>query len=743
MTTDLVAPLVWHPQVHEWLIQDNYKEAISFYEQEIEADPENQVNYWHLGLLLLLDGQEAEAQTAWLIGMATGDSEQIEAWTLGLIRVLQQEIERREAKEDYLTAWILRQHLREIYPDHIDNLLRLVILSGLLERLTPEVFAEIRLIELLQTAQSIEIDFHRLMEALQSTLELLAPDVIILEFTKACCTHIRVKDPSVFRTVLLDAAFRIAHTLRCYELAAELLKQYISLDPNDVEVLGNLAIFCQDAGDYDAGIEIAQLRYELVTNPAEQIFSSHLILRGLMSAGGYWQASLNALQQHRCLLDSLKLDHLYSLAPGHTVRLFNATYYLPYFQDDLASNRRLQNQIVRLCHDNVQKYSQQRIDHYQVNFVQRRSVDRKLKVGYLSHCMCRHSVGWLARWLFQNHDRDRVELYGYFINYRSHDWLQEWYVSQMDQTCKIGIDSSDNSYDIADKIHQDEINILIDLDSITLDISCEVLALKPAPVQATWLGWDASGLPSVDYFIADPYVLPEDAQTYYSEKIWRLPQTYIAINGFEVDVPTLRRDQLGIPSDATIYLSTQKGYKRHRETAKLQMQIIRQVPGSYFLIKGFANQDSVQRFFFEIAEEEGVDPQRLKFLRDAPSESVHRGSLAIADVVLDTYPYNGATTTLETLWMGIPLVTRVGEQFAARNSYTMMVNAGISEGIAWSDEEYVEWGVRLGKDAALRQKIHWDLMRSRQTAPLWNGKQFAREMENAYQQMWEIYQNSL
>jgi predicted O-linked N-acetylglucosamine transferase (SPINDLY family) len=91
--------------------------------------------------------------------------------------------------------------------------------------------------------------------------------------------------------------------------------------------------------------------------------------------------------------------------------------------------------------------------------------------------------------------------------------------------------------------------------------------------------------------------------------------------------------------------------------------------------------------------------------------------------------------------MGIPLVTRVGQQFAARNSYTMMVNAGITEGIAWTDEEYVEWGIRLGHDAELRRQINWKLWRSRQTAPLWNAKQFTRELEQAYEQMWAIYRN--
>lgn len=129
----------------------------------------------------------------------------------------------------------------------------------------------------------------------------------------------------------------------------------------------------------------------------------------------------------------------------------------------------------------------------------------------------------------------------------------------------------------------------------------------------------------------------------------------------------------------------------------------------------------------------------MKFLPQVALEATHRANLAIADVVLDTYPYNGATTTLETLWMCLPLVTRVGQQFAARNSYTMMMNAGITEGISWTDEEYIEWGIRLGKDAKLRQEISWKLRQSRQTAPLWNAKQFTREMEKAYEQMWANY----
>jgi predicted O-linked N-acetylglucosamine transferase (SPINDLY family) len=361
---------------------------------------------------------------------------------------------------------------------------------------------------------------------------------------------------------------------------------------------------------------------------------------------------------------------------------------------------------------------------------------KPLKIGYISSCFRQHSVGWLARWLFEYHNRDFFELYGYFVSYQEQgDPLQEWYTHQFQIVRKMGIDS----IKIAEQVFQDEIDILIDLDSLTVDVTCEVMALKPAKIQATWLGWDASGIPAIDYYIADPYVLPNDAQNYYSEKIWRLPQCYIAVDGFEVGVPTLRREELDIPENAIIYFSSQGGCKRHPEIVKQQMKILKRVPNSYFLIKGLADAEGIQRFFKEIASKEGIECDRLKFLPMVAHEDIHRANITIADVVLDTFPYNGATTTLETLWMGIPLVTKVGEQFAARNSYTMMMNAGIKEGIAWTDEEYIEWGIRLGKDETLRQQIAWKLRQSRHSAPLWNAKQFTHQMEKAYQQMWQRY----
>ncbi|MCL1470523.1 O-linked N-acetylglucosamine transferase, SPINDLY family protein [Argonema antarcticum] len=736
----------WQQEANQCLLQGNYDRAASLYEQAIAygtsatiaSEPDIRSHYWHLGLMLLLQGQEAEAQMTWMLGMEEGDPEQIENWTKQLIEVLQTEAERQEILADNSVAWGIRQHIREINSTDINNLLHLIQLAIKLNSFTGEELNSLGAIETLQSQQLLALDSDLLMQVLRLVLDTDPLHPSSLEFAQACIPYIG--EPYIFLDILILTSVKIAYSSRQPRLAASFLELGLSLAPQNPEVLIQLTNFYQDAGEYSQGIETAKLCYSILQELPEKVFANHLILRGLMvAAGEYWAEASSVFARHESLLQSLFESQQTNLDPTTVVRLFSSTFFLPYFRDDIKTNRRLQNKVAQICQSNIQKYGSDREPQYRKRKFSTSkigSTPNRLKLGYLSHCFKRHSVGWIARWLLKYHDRDRFQLHGYFINAQQrNDPLQEWYVNQVDKAYKSGLEAAE----IVEQIEQDEIDILIDLDSITLDIICEITSLKPAPVQVTWLGWDGSGIPAVDYFIADPYVLPESAQDYYSETIWRLPQIYLAVDGFEVGVPTLRREILNIPSDAVIYFSSQMGFKRHPDTVRLQMKIVKEVPNSYFLIKGTADRESIESFFTEIAESEGVSCDRLRFLPDVAFEEIHRANLGIADVVLDTYPYNGATTTLETLWMGIPLVTRVGEQFASRNSYTMMMNVGVTEGIAWTDEEYVEWGIRLGKDATLRQQIAWKLRQSRQTSPLWNGKQFTRNMEKAYEQMWAKY----
>jgi predicted O-linked N-acetylglucosamine transferase (SPINDLY family) len=722
----------WQQQVDRCLVQADYVRAVALCEQAIEQTPDQKMPYWYLGMLSLLQGQEEEAQAIWFTGMAEGEPEQFQQGMLDLTTILRQEAERQEILGDRQTAWLLRQHTRELDPTDLDNLLHLLALSIQLEQFDPENLIY-PAIELLQ-GRSL-VDSTLLLEVLKQLLEQYPEHPIAAEFAEA--TLALAASPPAWIAMLLPQAIALATRLGNNALACRYAEMCLQLDAQHPIALISLSRFYQTAGRYAESIEIARRYEQVCQNVRQKIVANTLTLKGLISLGSAWTAAAEMQRRQITLIQSwlAEAEAPLNQMPDANI-LCSSLFFAPYFGDHPTETRWLQNQVAQRYQSELDQYVDRHFPDHSLR-PQTGGADRKiLRIGYLSRCLRQHSVGWLCRWLFHHFDRqDRFEVYVYFLQPQLEAFSEQWFAAKATQAvCVTG-----DAVTIAQRIRADEIDILVDLDSITTPATCEVMALKPAPIQVTWLGMDASGLPAIDYFIADPYVLPIDAQKDYAERIWRLPQTYIAVDGFEIGIPTLRRDQLEIPADAIVYFSSQSAYKRHPETARSQMQILRQVPNSYFLVKGLGDQQGIQTFFEQMAAEVGVSPERLRFLAIAPDEPTHRANLSIADVVLDTFPYNGATTTLETLWLGIPLVTRVGSQFASRNSYTMMMNLGISAGIAHTAEEYVTWGVRLGQDNALRQQVIWKLRQSRQTSPLWNGRQFARDLEQAYEQMWQRY----
>ncbi|MDX2212115.1 MAG: hypothetical protein SFY66_02385 [Oculatellaceae cyanobacterium bins.114] len=719
------------------IASNDYDQAATLCEQALQISPTFKQCYWYLGLAHLLQEQEAEAQLIWFTAITEGEPDQIEQWTHELLEILQTEAEQRTTRQEWRLAWGIRHYCRELNPNDIHNLLHLLHLTLRLEPFNPEVIEDLDLITQLQANPST-LEATLLQQVIEQALDQALEHPLVLELVRASVPY--MSDRPTWIELLLQKAVILAKLLRQPQLACRYAEVCLTLDPHHAETLLRLASFYQDVGRHAEGIELAKQYFVGCQTAIQKLMGNALVLRGLMTAGAQWQAAEEVHDRGTALLRSFLTE--YEIEPDQFLDasiMCTPVFFYPYFGDRPAVNRPLQNQLSHLYQDSVTAFIQKHAQDYQPYSLTRlsRSAHPKLRIGYLSRCLWRHSVGWLCRWVFQHYDRDRFDVYAYF-NHQSRidDFSKQWFASQATHACCFDGDI----LGIAKAIQDDEIDILVDLDSITADYTCGVMALKPAPIQVTWLGLDASGLPAIDYFLADPYVLPDVAQEYYAERIWRLPQTYIAVDGFEVGVPTLRRSDLGIPAEAIVYLSAQSAYKRHPDTIRLQMQIVKAVPNAYFLIKGSGDQQGLQAFFQQIAAEEGVESDRLKFLSNEAYEENHRANLKLADVVLDTFPYNGATTTLETLWMGIPLVTRVGNQFAARNSYTMLMNAGVEAGIAWTDQEYIDWGIRLGQDAALRDQIAWQLWRSRQTAPLWNARQFTRELEKAYTQMWEIYQ---
>lgn len=706
-----------------------YAQAAILYEKAISQDPQDLSNYWYLGLSLLFQGQEAEAQIAWMTPILEASEEQQEAWTAELLQVLEQEAKRQEDNQSWQLAWLLRQHIAEISPNTIENLLhllRLSIATGNFE--IPDQNLE-RITQNLQNSE-FQIDTDLLWNCLREVLETAKPDNSVIHFVAASVQKLPFTQDLVDFLVQYARQWQALNKVK----AAKLSEICVEIDPKDINILKIVISFLQEACRYSDSIPFADRLLAFSESIGDRLVALHLQIRGRLCIVGQWEKALEIQYQNQKLIHEI-IKYPNSVTADELRPIITSGFFAPYFYDLPHEYRHLRNKYAQICQEKIQASQKTEFSPKYYPKIKRKN-QTKLKIGYLSDFLCRHSIGWLIRWTLLHHNRDRVEIHAYFTgkNRNSDDPVKK----RIAEICKpYFYEITEN---VSSKIAEDEINILVDLDSLTSNNGA-VLALKPAPVQVTWLGFDASGFPAIDYFLADPYVLPESASQYYTETIWRLPQNYVAVDGFEMGVPTLRRDRLGIPNDAIVYFSSQSGLKRNPDNVRTQMQILKEVPNSYFLVKGLLSEpESVQKFFEEVAESEGISRDRVRILPNVPLEATHRANLGIADVILDTYPYNGATTTLEALWVGIPIVTQVGTQFAARNSYTMLMNVGVTEGIAWSREEYIEWGIRLGKDEKLRQKVTWQLRMAKQrAAPLWNTEQFVNDLEDAYEQMWQRF----
>jgi predicted O-linked N-acetylglucosamine transferase (SPINDLY family) len=697
------------------------------------ADGDSKPNqyYWQLGLVHLLQGQDLEAQICWSAPCEDAESEaEIIAITADLFNYLDRIGGQKYSGSDWADTLAICNCLRELDPYHLPSILRSIVASSELEEFRFDCLSEWQLVTALESIGTPDPEFDRdlLKQAIYKILEDGNVDSIpvIVEI---------INTFEDFNRDIVESIVNYCSTIwNVYQHKDFTAKLLISLEPvaqSKIAIQQNLAQYSSKLELHQQAIDASHRFYQhcvdLNLDLSYQIFSNYYILMMALSAGK-WSDAKDAIDRQEKLFDLVISERPEKLGLAAIAWPVQATMILPYLDDRARENRYIHNQIARICAERVNLAP---VPVEPIELVKPAGV---LRIGYIAMSLNDHSVGSLCRWLWKYHNHEKFQIFTYAVAQNPQDRIyQRFFAAESDVSYCLGVNPSE----ISAQIKADEIDILIDLDSVTFDITCQVMAAKSAPVQVTWLGWDASGIPTIDYYIADDLVLPANAEEYYQEKIWRMPGSYLAVDGFDVGIPTLKRVDLDIPDDAVIYWSGQAGFKRHPDTIRLQLEIIKRVPNSFLLIKGKSDRQIITDLFGSIAAEVGVDLERLRFINGSKEQETYRANLGIADVVLDTFPYNGATTTLETLWMGIPIVTKVGEQFSARNSYTFMKHAGLDEGMAWTDEEYINWGVKLGLDPDLRAQIKDKLRSARHTSDLWNGEKFTRQMEAAYTQMWE------
>jgi protein O-GlcNAc transferase len=360
-----------------------------------------------------------------------------------------------------------------------------------------------------------------------------------------------------------------------------------------------------------------------------------------------------------------------------------------------------------------------------------------LRIGFLSQNFKRHSVGWCSA-DFINHLRDFTpELFFYAAANLKED----------DQTAKFrrvarrfhlfeGIQVEELLAPMLQQMWQDRLDVLIELDSSMSPLPAYVLHAAPAKVCMSWPGFEAPFISANHYFLCDRYTQPVDRDQYYLEQLFRVPHAHMAIAGFKslaID-RTQERQKLGILPEQVVYLYAAPAQKSNPDSIAAQAQILAQVPGSVLLRKGAKDIETAQALYAQYCQQVGVSSDRIIFLSRTNTEEEHRIVYQIADVGLDSYPYNGGTHNLESLWFELPLVTLVGNQSFARMGYSFLSTVGLSAGIAHNWDEYIAKAVRLGQDPEFRRSVKEQLIQAKlpdRRSPLWDPAQFAYDLYNS------------
>jgi predicted O-linked N-acetylglucosamine transferase (SPINDLY family) len=355
---------------------------------------------------------------------------------------------------------------------------------------------------------------------------------------------------------------------------------------------------------------------------------------------------------------------------------------------------------------------------------------RRLRVGYLSSDFCLHPVALLTAELFELHDRNEFEIYGYCWTREDGSALRKRIIASMDHFERIDAISDEEA---ARRIRTDEIDILVDLHGQTLGARANLLAYRPAPIQVTYLGLPATtGLPCIDYVVADRFLIPEDAAADYSERPLYMPDVYQVSDRNRPVAALPSRADCGLPEDKFVFCSFNNNFKYTPEMFAVWMSILQRVPDSVLWL--LADNPWAEINLRREASRLGIEGDRLLFAgRVAPE--LYLARYAVADLFLDTYPFNAGTTANDALWMELPVLTYTGRTFASRMAGALLTCAGLDELISYNLRDYEEKAVALANRPGELRRIRGRLHEVKQLGALFDTPRFVRHLESHFKRL--------
>jgi predicted O-linked N-acetylglucosamine transferase (SPINDLY family) len=356
---------------------------------------------------------------------------------------------------------------------------------------------------------------------------------------------------------------------------------------------------------------------------------------------------------------------------------------------------------------------------------------RRLRIGYLSADFHQHATSQLMVQMLEHHDRTRFEVTLLSAGTDDRTPMR----ARMIASCEHFEELRGRSHaQMAERIHDLGIDILVDVKGVTLGTLMPVMAHQPAPLQVSWLGFPGtSGAPYIDYFIGDPIVTPLAQAGHFSEKLALMPACYQPNDSRRALPAASRRSDWGAPEDVPLLCAFHQSYKISEEVFDSWCRVLHAVPDAVlWLMQWNTNVEAALR---EAARQRGIGPERLCFAPMLPLEQ-HLSRLACADLYIDAWPCNAHTTASEALWVGVPVVTIVGATFAQRVAASLLHNVGLDELVLDTVPAYERAVVALAQDTERRAALRAHLNAQRHRSPLFDGKRFAHDIEGLYERMW-------
>ncbi|MBP2316539.1 tetratricopeptide repeat protein [Azospirillum soli] len=532
------------------------------------------------------------------------------------------------------------------------------------------------------------------------------------------------------------------HHLKRNKEAVAVLEQFLAQDPNNAEAWYALGLCVYDVQGASAAIHA--YRQCITHNPKK--YTAYLNLVAIAHKHSNAQMAANVAR------DLLKINKNYlpiygnyglalaSLGKGReAVEAFerliagqpanyrcrsNLLFYSQYLEDTTA------RKLYELHHE----WDVRHAEPLRRSWPKHRndpSPGRRLRIGYVSPDLKFHSCAWFMMDLLAHHDRSAFEIYAY-ANLERADKVTDQLKANVDVWRDV---DTLTETELARQIHQDRIDILIDLAGHTGRNSLITFACKPAPVQATWLGYPGTtGLRAIDYRISDPWLTPDDTPEIFSEQVYNLPRVSHCFRAPEAAEPN------ALPARAKSFVTfgSFNNFAKVSDTAaRLWTAALNRVPTARLLLKSrYIGSAESREAILDRFRRAGADLSRIDFANGNERQDDHLNQYGQIDIALDSFPYGGMTTTCEALWMGVPVVTMLGDRTCARYGNSVLNAVGLGELVATDPEQFGEIAARLAGDLDQLAELRATLRDRMARSPLCDGPGFTRAMEAAYRDMW-------